>query len=673
MSASLIILIVDDNEDDALLIVRELRQGGYEPDYHCVASREGMTQALESKRWDVVVADYAMPQFTGLDALSILRDHDPDMPFILVSGTIGEETAVEAMRAGAQDYMMKNNLHRLCPAIKRELREAEVRRLRRFAEDALREQKELLDNIISTVPYCVFWKDRDSVFLGCNESFARTCGLNHPDDILGKTDHDLPYTRDVADAYRALDQEVMSTGIPITGQEETHTDVNGRQSTILISKVPLRDNNGGVVGILGAFTDISERKTMEEELLQAKESAEAANRAKSEFLANMSHELRTPLNAVLGFTELILETDLTTEQRKDLEIVCSRGKDLLELIQGLLDHSQIDAGHITFRPTEVTLRNLINDIVFSMGPRVRAKGLALHRQIDAAVPPIVVVDVLRLRQIIQNLVNNAMKFTDEGAITIDIALAAQPDSSLEKPPFLLQSDEYDTWQELEFRVRDTGIGIPKHQQERIFEHFTQADGSMTRAYGGVGLGLAICRQLVGLMGGEITVESEMGKGSAFTFRLNLPCLDESRQADGPPDLSSCISSTVNPPEIHRESLQILLAEDDPASRILTSKKLRREGHHVFCVANGKQAVEQIMSKKYDLVLMDIQMPVMDGLDATRIIRERMDENKRPCIIAITAHAFDDDKARCVAAGMDGYIAKPVRGEDLLNIIESLQK
>ena len=381
----------------------------------------------------------------------------------------------------------------------------------------------------------------------------------------------------------------------------------------------------------------------------------------------MSHELRTPLNAVLGFTELVLDTELMPKQRQDLEIVSSRGKDLLELIQGLLDHSQIESGHITFNPTEVNLRNMINDITRSLTSRIQDKGLNIHAQVDSDVSPVIVIDSLRLRQIIENLVNNAMKFTDQGGITIKVLLEPDALPDVSKAPFMLHRDEYTSFKTITFQVRDTGIGIPELHQDRIFEHFTQADGSMTRAFGGAGLGLAICKQLVERMGGCIHVESEVGKGSVFTFSFYLPCIETCIP------MQKCKGMTTPPISKKRtlklKGLKILLAEDDLASRVLTEKKLHRDGHDVICVSNGQEAVKRVKSERFDLVLMDIQMPIMDGLEASRSIVAQVDEDWRPPIIAITAHALEEDKERCLDAGMDGYISKPIQGDKLLRTIQ----
>ncbi len=523
---------------------------------------------------------------------------------------------------------------------------------------ALARERDLLRTLMDSLPDLIYVKDVQGNYITVNRSLQRLWGNPPLDTIVGRNVFDF-VRDDLADAYAEVDMDVLRNDRAVVDCEEQVMTSTGERRIYSTTKVPLHDQAGNVSGLVGIDRDITRRKQAEEELRKARLAADAANRAKSDFLANMSHEIRTPLNAVIGITDLLLDGELGQVHRDYLEIIRDSGESLMVVINDILDFSKIEAGRLELESKALHLSGVIQNATKALVIRAHDRQLQLICQIDPSVPDWVKGDAVRLRQVLTNLVGNAIKFTPQGQVFVIVDCVSSNDERAS----------------VQFMVRDTGIGIPQHKLEHIFKAFVQADASTTRRFGGTGLGLAICTRLVVAMGGKLQVSSRVGVGTEFFFTLNFVKTDRPNEE---PTEAERLSTAANDgaeetdpdsPKPMKSTLQILLVEDSLMNQVLAIGILQREGHVVTVANNGVEAVEAFEASPFDLILMDVQMPEMDGLQATAAIRQiEATKGGHTPILAMTAHALTGDRERCLAAGMDGYLAKPVRLNDLLRAI-----
>jgi PAS domain S-box-containing protein len=647
---------------------------------------------------------------------------------------------------------------------------------RQSVAEELHNSREMLKTVIERLPHSISWKDASLNYMGCNSNFAKETGFTSPGEVIGKNDSQISWQEDEADLLSHWDQQVMEAHLPIHRMVERESG----KVFIEIRKIPMFDSKENFLGILGIQEDVTEKE------LAAR--AIAANRAKSQFLANMSHEIRTPMNGVLGMAELLLGTDLDEHQRHLAETVFRSGESLLRVLNDILDFSKIEAGKLELEFIEFDLHDQIEEMMEIMAENAHRKGLEFICQIEREVPKVLAGDPGRLRQILTNLVGNAIKFTESGEVMVRAFPVEENGDSVI----------------LGFEVKDTGVGIPLKEQPRIFEPFSQSDWSMSRKYGGTGLGLSISKQICEMMGGEIGVESRPGAGSIFRFtvrmnkqsegnagqdlcrfkhpqNLRLLIVDDNENnravlqyqidswgianestesgplalemlrkaaSEGKPydiaildmmmpgmdgmelaqaikaDSGLCdtkllvltsvgdyaspdkirevgISASLNKPARRSQlyncllsltgmnplsrdmgfsksngeiklSGHLLLAEDNPINQEVSRGMIQKLGCSLEIVENGKEALQALYKKRYDLVLMDCQMPEMDGYATTKIIREKEKRGefgqKHIRIVALTAHAMTGDREQCLAAGMDDYLRKPFTLDQLHQIL-----
>jgi two-component system, sensor histidine kinase and response regulator len=514
---------------------------------------------------------------------------------------------------------------------------------RKEMEAALAQERNLLRTLIALIPDYIYIKDVQCRFIVANRALAQLVGAKTPEELLGKTDSDF-FPKELAEDFFRDEQAMMKSGEALLSQEEPSVDAAGTPKWTLTTKVPLRDTNGQVSGIVGIGRDITQRKREEGELLRAKEAAEVASRAKSEFLANMSHEIRTPLNGIVGMTDLALETELTPEQREYLDTVKLSADALLTVINDVLDFSKIEAGKIDLEVTDFDLRDTLEATLKTLAVRADEKGLELLCEIAPEVPEVVRGDFSRLRQIVVNLVGNAIKFTEVGEVALKVQVEAQDGAD----------------RLLHFAVSDTGIGIAADKQNLIFDPFAQADNSTTRKYGGTGLGLTISTRLVEMMGGKIWVESEPGKGATFHFTVRLGASDKPIEA-----------GTMAPPELLR-GVKVLVVDDNRTNRRILEGMLKRWEMKVTQVEGGAEALAQLSAAReagepYTLILTDMHMPKMDGFELVEQIRQRP-ELSAATIMMLTSAGHRGDAARCQELGVAAYLLKPIRQSELREAI-----
>lgn len=502
-------------------------------------------------------------------------------------------------------------------------------------------QQRLLQNMIDNIPSAVYLKDIHGSYVLINKKAEELIGLP-ADRIIGYTDRDVIKDDNRYYSYRQVDEQVLTYKTIKTLEEVV--PLNGEKKYLWTTRFPLFDNEGNVTNICGLTADITERKEGELTLLHAKKDAEAAKAAQETFLANMSHEIRTPMNGIMGMANLLLSTHLDEEQKEFTENIQESARSLLGIINDLLDFSKIRSGKFLFETAPFKLRQTVKTAIYPLRHKADEKMVKLDLHFDAAIPDVLIGDPLRLQQIIINLAGNAIKFTSNGFVDINITFAKEANDNIQ----------------LRVDVTDTGIGIAENKIDYIFESFTQNNVNTSRKYGGTGLGLAIVKQLVELQNGEVFAKSTLGKGSVFSFTLPLRLGDPSMIVEAKE------TNNTNGHDNLLNGIRVLVAEDNIINQKVVKNTLLKQGAQVHIVNHGQEAIEEIKRNPYNVVLMDLQMPEVDGYKATRYIKQVL-RNPVP-IIAMTADALKGEAERCFDAGMEGFISKPFEPADLYDQI-----
>lgn len=507
-------------------------------------------------------------------------------------------------------------------------------------ENELRESEERFRNIVKMLPEVVFELDLNGNLRFANRKAYELFGYSEEDfkQGLNALEMVVPEERDIA--KERIHQRLAGEISAATEYNALRKD--GTTFPVLLNAIPIMKGLEPV-GMIGIMTDITERKSNEMALLAATRAAEAANNSKGLFLAKVSHEIRTPMTAIIGFSELLEDADLTPKEKSYVKAIQSSSCNLSSLIEDILDLSKVDAGELVIKQKEFNLHKHITELVSTQKKQIELKELSFNLNIDNDVPELLIGDSLRIRQILVNLLNNAIKFTEKGEIGIAVEV----------------TEEAGHWVMLNIAVRDSGVGIPKNLQKLIFEPFAQAHGDSTHNYGGSGLGLAISRSLADLMGGSIRVESQKGVGSTFHLIIPMQRLNDNN--------TEKLATEREPLAWNGPPLNILLAEDNPVNRLFIETVLEKMGHTVTAAENGRIALDTLKLNNFDVALMDIQMPLINGVDVLSVIRKRDEvSGKHLKVIALTAYSLIGDQEKYMEMGFDGFLSKPFKQKELID-------
>lgn len=636
------ILVVEDDDLDRRIIKKALKESGIKHELIFAEDHQQGKEATSGKEYDCIFLDYNLPGGTGLELLNSIRKAGNTSPIIIVTSQHDVKIAADAIKLGAEDFIPKNLISGdgIGQCLRFVIIKQEQAFRQRELENQLKETQKKLNTVIANAPVILFSLDTNAIFR-IFEGKGLECIEIQKEKIINQSlsEHiDLPIT-------------ITNFNEAINGTEHTIVkEWNDRFFEIFYS--PIRDENKMITGVLGIATDITVHKKAESELIKAKQLAEETAKVKEQFLANMSHEIRTPMNGIIGMTRILLNTNLNPEQLKFMQSIRTCSDHLLVIINDILDFSKIEAGKMSFESIPFSVDQLAMLTMDLFQSKADEKSLQLTLERDFNIPALLMGDPTRLSQILNNLVSNAIKFTEKGEVRLKLGLVSN------------NSDNTT----IAFEIKDSGIGIPEKSLPTIFDSFTQASSDTTRKFGGTGLGLTISRQLIELQGGSLHVKSEVGKGTTFFFSIPYPIGDEKeigKRKDSQYD--------IKPEDL--KGIKILLVEDNPFNQMVATDTLTDLiGELTIDVAeNGKIAVNMISNNKYDVVLMDIQMPDMDGFEATRVIRAMSPPKNETKIMAMTANVTTEEIAKCFEVGMNSYISKPFDTQDLINKLGKLTK
>jgi PAS domain S-box-containing protein len=631
------VLCLEDVLKDAELLNEMLVDAGYLVTMDIAKGEKEYLSFLKGRNYDIILADNKLPRMDAFAALKLALELKPEIPFICVSGTIGEEKAVELLKQGATDYVLKDRLGRLALAVQRALKEKEMQKVRKQVEEALKDSEDRYSKAFKSSPYSItITSVEDGKFIEVNDAFTSIFGFTR-EEAISNSSIGLNIWVNIEDRKWVI--STLLDGSDVSKKEFLFKKKNGEIMTGLFATKFIYINKESF--IISSINDITERKQAELELIKAKEKAEESDRLKSAFLTNMSHEIRTPMNGILGFSELLKEPNLTSDEQQDyIQTIQISGSRMLNTINNIVDISKIESGLTKVDINETNLNEKIEFTYKFFKPEVEIKGIKFSFKNGLqSKEAIINTDNEKVYAILTNLVKNAIKFTYEGSIEFGYE----------------KKGEY-----LEFFVKDTGVGIPQKQHQIIFKRFRQGSESHNRGYEGSGLGLSIAKSYIEMLGGEIWVESQEGKGSTFYFTIPYNAVSEEKI-----ELLNAVSEKLK--EVEIKKLKVLIVEDDEISYSLLSRMLQKLSYEVLHAITGVEAIEACRDNPdLDLVLMDIRMPEMDGNEATRQIRQF---NKDVIIIAQTAYGFSSDKEKTIEAGCNDYISKPINKNLLYDLIK----
>lgn len=632
------ILYVEDNRTDFEMVKAILDDRDLVDVMYRVDKREEFHMVLERDKIDLILTDYSLPSFHGMEVVQLSCDLYPDIPVIMVTGNLSDEIAVEVIKKGAWDYVLKENIYRLIPAIQSSLTRLLMKKEKDAALKTLRESENNYRKLSESSPYGIMVHVRGRVFYH-NREAARLITGREDGSFLGikLADHVSP---DYKEAL-LVRMEKLYSGEKTDGPKEMpFKDERGRELILEIASSHITFHGYPAAQVI--FSDIAERKKAESELLKAKEKAEESDHLKTAFLENLSHEIRTPLNGIIGFTTLLKNNNITKEEKFDyIKIIEDSGKYLINIIDDLIEVSRIETGQFELRNEVFNLNDLLDELHTFFNDNEKYATcpvlLSLTCQLEEGMA-MIYSDRTRLKQVLNNLISNAYKFTDEGKIEFGYEIIGN--------------------ENLRFFVKDTGTGIPKSSRDIIFERFRQAENAVKRSSGGNGLGLTISRGIIEALRGRIWFESEPERGTDFYFEIPYELA-----IDNPAEEILRPSENLG---YNFKGKTILIAEDEPSNYELLKYILYNTGARLLHAQTGREVLRMInVNNHVDLILLDIKMPEMNGLEALKSLRKQ--KHMLP-VIAQTAYVMSDDEKKCMDAGCDDYITKPIKADELLDKI-----